>query len=127
MASATQQILEVEKAMVREFNAGDIESVLAHFHPHVIGFSSTQQERVSGLGGMKKTFNYYHQASTHMKYRIAEPKVQLFGDTAIATFHWTVELGTGRPRHLIKGRGSHVLTHQDGKWLIVHEHFSRAH
>jgi ketosteroid isomerase-like protein len=127
VASATQQILEVEKAMVREFNAGDIESVLAHFHPHVIGFSSTQQERVSGLGGMKKTFNYYHQASTHMKYRIAEPKVQLFGDTAIATFHWTVELGTGRPRHLIKGRGSHVLTHQDGKWLIVHEHFSRAH
>jgi ketosteroid isomerase-like protein len=127
MASASEQILEVEKAMVREFNAGDMQSVLAHFHPHVIGFSSTQQERVSGLGGMKKTFNYYHQASTQMKYRIAEPKVQLFGDTAIATFHWTVELGAGRPRHVIKGRGSHVLTHQDGKWLIVHEHFSRAH
>jgi ketosteroid isomerase-like protein len=127
MALATQEILEVEKAMVREFNAGDMESVLSHFHPRVIGFSSTQQERVSGLGGMKKTFNYYHQASTHMKYRIAEPKVQLFGDTAIVTFHWTVELGKGRPRHVIKGRGSHVLAHQDGKWLIVHEHFSRAH
>jgi len=111
---------------VREFNAGNMESVLSHFHPRVIGFSSTQQERVSGLGGMKKTFNYYRQASTHMKYQIVQPKVQLFGDTAIATFHWTVELGKGRPRHLIKGRGSHVLTHQDGKWLIVHEHFSRA-
>jgi ketosteroid isomerase-like protein len=127
MASATQEILEVEKAMVREFNAGDMIGVLSHFHPRVIGFSSTQQERVSGLGGMKKTFNYYRQASSHMKYHIAEPKVQLFGDTAIATFHWTVELGKGRPRHIIKGRGSHVLTHQDGEWLIVHEHFSRAH
>ena len=127
MASATLEILEVEKAMVREFNAGDVGGVLSHFHPRVIGFSSTQQERVSGLAGMKKTFNYYHQATTHMKYRIAEPKVQLFGDTAIATFHWTVELGKGRPRHIIKGRGSHVLRHQDGKWLIVHEHFSRAH
>jgi ketosteroid isomerase-like protein len=127
MASATQEILEVEKAMMSEFNAGDMTGVLSHFHPRVIGFSSTQQERVSGLGGVKKTFNYYRQASTHMKYQIAEPKVQLFGDTAIATFHWTVELGKGRPRHVIKGRGSHVLTHQDGKWLIVHEHFSRAH
>ncbi len=127
MASATQEILEVEKAMMREFNAGSMTGVLSHFHPRVIGFSSTQQERVSGLRGMKKTFNYYRQASTHMKYQIAEPKVQLFGDTAIATFHWTVELGKGRPRHVIKGRGSHVLTHQDGKWLIVHEHFSRAH
>jgi ketosteroid isomerase-like protein len=82
MASASQEILEVEKAMMREFNAGDMTGVLSHFHPRVIGFSSTQQERVSGLGGMKKTFNYYRQASTHMKYRIAEPKVQLFGDTS---------------------------------------------
>ncbi len=127
MASALQEILQVEKAMVRGFNAGDMESVLSHFHPRVSGFSSTQQERVSGLGAMKKTFNYYRQASSHMKYQIAEPKVQLFGDTAIATFYWTVELGKGRPRHLIKGRGSHVLTNQNGKWLIVHEHFSRAH
>jgi ketosteroid isomerase-like protein len=127
MASALQQILQVEKAMVREFNAGDMESVLSHFHPGVVGFSSTQQERVSGLGAMKKTFNYYRQASTHMKYQIAGPKVQLFGDTAITTFHWTVELGKGHPPHVIKGRGSHVLTRQDGRWLIVHEHFSRAH
>jgi len=127
MASALKEILEVEKAMVTEFNAGQVERVLSRFHPRVIGFSSTQQERVSGLGGMKKTFNYYRQASAHMKYRITEPKVQLFGNTAIASFHWTAELGKGRPRHVIKGRGSHVLAHQDGKWLIVHEHFSRAH
>ncbi len=38
MASAIQEILEVEKAMVREFNAGDMQSLLAHFHPRVIGF-----------------------------------------------------------------------------------------
>ena len=85
MASPIQEILQVEKAMVREFNAGNMESVLSHFHPRVIGFSSTQQERVSGLEAMKKTFNYYRQASPHMKYQIAQPKVQLFGDTAIAT------------------------------------------
>lgn len=127
MASALGEILNVEKSMVREFNAGNMEGVLSHFHPRVIGFSSTRRERVSGLAAMKKTFDYYHQASSHMKYRIAEPKVQLFGDTAIATFYWTVELGRGRPRHSIQGRGSHVLTRQSGKWLIVHEHFSRAH
>jgi ketosteroid isomerase-like protein len=127
MASALQEILELERAMVREFNAGDMQSLLAHFHPGVIGFSSTQQKRVSGLGAMKRTFNYYHQATSHMKYRIAQPRVKLFGDTAIATFYWTVELGKGRPRHLIKGRGSHVLRREDGKWSIVHEHFSRAH
>ncbi len=127
MASVIQDILAIEKAMVREFNAGEIKRLLAHFHPRVVGFSSTRQERIAGQAAMRKTFNYYHQASSRMQYHIAKPQVQVFGQTVIATFYWSVELGTGRPRHLIRGRGTHVLARQDGRWLIVHEHFSRAH
>lgn len=127
MPSAVQTILSIEKEMVRDFNAGKIERLLAHFHPRVVGFSSTQQERIAGRAAMRRTFNYYHQASSRMKYHIAQPQVHVFGDTAVATFYWSVELGAGRPRHVIRGRGSHVLARHGGKWLIVHEHFSRAH
>jgi ketosteroid isomerase-like protein len=127
MPSATQAILAIEKAMARDFNAGKIEQLLGHFHPRVVGFSSTKQERITGRAAMRRTFHYYHQASSRMKYEIAKPLVQVFDDTAIATFYWTVELGVGRPRHVIRGRGSHVFAHKDGKWQIVHEHFSRAH
>ncbi len=127
MASAAQTILGIEKKMVGDFNAGAINRVLVHFHPGVVGFSSTRQERISGRTAMRKTFTYYRQASSRMKYQISKPKVQVFGDAAIATFSWTVELGTDRPRHLIRGRGSHVFAHRGGKWQIVHEHFSRAH
>ena len=127
MASAVQAILAVEKEMVRDFNAGKTDQLLGHFHPRVVGFSSTKQERISGRSAMKKTFDYYRQASAHMKYNIAKPAVVVFDDTAIASFYWTVELGTGRPRHVIKGRGTHVFVQRSGKWQIVHEHFSRAH
>ena len=127
MASAVQTILGIEKAMVRDFNAGKMIRLLAHFHPRVIGFSSTRQEKVSGRAAMRKTFDYYHKASSRMKYHIAKPEVHVFGEVAVATFYWTVELGSGRPRHAIRGRGSHVFARHSGKWLIVHEHFSRAH
>jgi ketosteroid isomerase-like protein len=127
MASAEQAILRIEKAMVRDFNAGRIDELLGHFHPRVSGFSSTRQERISGRAAMRKTFSYYSQASARMKYQIAGPQVQVFRDMAVATFYWTVELGAGRPRHVIRGRGSHVFARRDGQWLIVHEHFSRAH
>jgi ketosteroid isomerase-like protein len=127
MASAVQAILGIEKKMVHDFNSGKVEELLDHFHPRVVGFSSTQQERVAGRAAMRKTFNYYRQASSHMKYQILKPQVQLFGQTAVATFNWAVELGSGRPRHIIRGRGSHVFALKDGKWQIVHEHFSRAH
>src|SRR5574337_75674 len=127
MASALQTILGVEREMVRDFNAGRIEQLLGHFHPRVVGISSTLQQRISGRAAMRETFNYYHQASSRMKYQIAKLQVQVFGEASIATFYWTVELGVGRPRHVIRGRGSHVFTLASGKWRIVHEHFSRAH
>ena len=127
MSTATQTILGIERELVRDFNAGKIERLLAHFDSGVVGFSSTKQERIAGPAAMRKTFDYYRKASSRMKYHIAKPQVLAFDDTAIATFYWTVELGTGRPRHAIHGRGSHVYQRQGGKWQIVHEHFSRAH
>jgi ketosteroid isomerase-like protein len=127
MASSQQSILAIEKDLVRNFNAGKISDLLAHFHPKVVGFSSTQQHRISGRAAMRKTFDFYSHASSKMKYSIVKPQVQVFGDSAVATFAWTVELGTGRPRHAIHGRGSHVFIRSGSRWQIVHEHFSRVH
>src|SRR2546427_7869766 len=64
MATATQAILGIERRMVRDFNAGKIDQLLAAFHPRVAGFSSTRQKRISGRGALRKTFNYYRQASS---------------------------------------------------------------
>lgn len=127
MARVTQEILAIEKQMVREFNAGRINRLLEHFHPRVTGFSSTRQGRIVGRAAMRKTFEYYRHASPHMKFAIAGAQAQELGDAAVATFTWTVELGRGRPRHTIRGRGTHVFARNGRKWLIVHEHFSRAH
>lgn len=127
MVSAEKEVLKIEHAMVRDFNAGKIDQLLGHFHPGVLGFSSTRRERISGRAAMRKTFDYYLHATARIKYQIAKPRVQVFGDAAVATFDWTVKLGTGRPPHVIHGRGSHVFARQHGKWVIVHEHFSRAH
>ena len=127
MASSQQTILAIEKELVRDFNSGKTDKLLAHFHPRVVGFSSTRQQRISGRAAMRKTFDYYQQASTKMKYGIVKPQVQVFGDTAVVTFTWSVELGSGRPRHTIHGRGSHVFVRKTEEWQIVHEHFSRVH
>ena len=127
MASVTQTILGIEKEMVRDFNGGRIDDVMQHFDPEVVGFSSTHHARVTGPQAMRKTFQYYLHATNRIHYKIDRPQVNVFGDTAVATFYWSVELGTGRPPHLIKGRGSHVFRQKDGRWQIVHEHFSRVH
>ena len=89
-----------------------------------MGFSSTQHNRIAGTGALKKTFHHYLRQSPRATYRISQPKVQVFGNAAVASFYWTVELTA---RRAVRGRGTHVFAKRGKDWRIVHEHFSRAH
>ncbi len=118
-----QQILRVEHEQSRAINRGDVRGALRAFHKDFIGFSSTRHERIRGLAALAKTFHYYLKRAPKMAYRIDQPHVHASGNSAVATFYWTVGLGRGRR---VRGRGTHVFTRQGKNWRIVHEHFSRA-
>lgn len=127
MSKIERAILAIEKKQAAAFNQGDLKTVLDMFDKHIVCFSSTQHERVTGRAGLRRTFDYYLKEADKVQYRIIEPVVQVYGDTAITSFYWTVTLTSGTKRHKIEGRGSHVLVNEKGTWKIVHEHFSRAH
>lgn len=122
--SIKQEILQLERRQVRDVNARRLQRVLEDFDPAFVGFSSTRHARIRGRRALARTFRYYFRRARRLGYRIAQARVQVFGDTAIATFYWTVSLGRGRS---VRGRATHVFRHQRRRWQIVHEHFSRAH
>jgi ketosteroid isomerase-like protein len=125
MSKAIQQkILGLEHKQALAINRGDVLGATAMFDQSFVGFSSTQHKRIRGLGPLAQTFHYYLKRAPKMTYRIARPRVHVSGDTAVATFYWTVALGAGRKVH---GRGTHVFARKGSAWRVVHEHFSRAH
>ncbi len=119
-----QQILKLEREQARAYNRGDVNAAMRIFDKGFVGFSSTQHERIRGLGALKKTFHYYLKRAPKMTYHIQQPHVHVSGGTAVATFYWTVGLGQ---RRSVRGRGTHVFARQGKNWRVVHEHFSRAH
>jgi len=127
MTNVERAILDIEKKQAAAFNQGDLNSVLDFFDKKIVCFSSTQHERLTGRAALRQTFEYYLKEADKVQYRITEPVVQVFGDTAIASFYWTVTLTSGAKRRKIEGLGSHVLVNRSGAWKIVHEHFSRPH
>jgi len=124
MTATEREILRLERQQVADFNRRDLKALLDQFASSFVGFSSTRYERIAGRAALKKTFEHYLDQSPRLRYAISEPRVQVFDETAIASFYWTVKLG---PRHHVQGRGSHVFTKRAGRWAIVHEHFSRSH
>lgn len=122
--SAKQEILKLERQQVRDLNAHRIGRVVQDFDTRFVGFSSTRHARIISRRTLAETFRYYLRRARKLRYRIAQPRVEVHGDTAVVTFYWTVELGPGRR---VRGRGTHIFVRRGRAWRIVHEHFSRAH
>ena len=125
MSKAFQkQILRLEREQAAAIRRGDLRGATQMFDGRFVGFSSTTHARIRGLAALGKTFQHYWKRSPKMTYRIEQPQVHVSGNSAIATFYWTVGLGGGRT---VRGRGTHVFARKGKNWRVVHEHFSRAH
>ena len=128
MGAVEKHLLEIEKKCAEAFNAGDVDEILKFFDEDVIGFSSTQHERLMGLDDMRETFLYYLKEAEKVEFSITSPLIKvLTEDCAVVTFYWLVVLVSGNRRREIHGRGTHVFLKRGDQWKIVHEHFSRAH
>lgn len=56
---------------------------------------------------------------------IADLKVDIFGPVAVATFVMNYDVLTEDDEQLsLRARSTMVFAHDEGRWLIVHEHFS---
>jgi ketosteroid isomerase-like protein len=124
MNPAEREILRLEREQAGDFNHRDLEALLNQFQDNFVGFSSTKYERIAGRPALKRTFQHYLDQSPQLRYSIKQARVQMFGNAAVVSFYWTVELS---PKKKIQGRGTHVFVKRGKQWQIVHEHFSRSH
>jgi ketosteroid isomerase-like protein len=127
MDEIQKEVAEIEKSIVKLFNEEKVKEILTHFDKEFIGFSSTQHDRITNLTQLKKTFLHYLDEGDEVKYHIKNLRVKIYGEAALSTFYWTVDIKKKKKVKSIDGRGSHIFLLEDVGWRIVHEHYSKAH
>lgn len=127
METVTRQLIEIEVQSARAFNNEDLDTVLKFYDPDAFsGFSSTRYDRIHSLKDLRKTFEFYLHEAEKVEYSISKPEVQVHGGAAVVTFYWEVKLRGKKLKRTFRGRGTHVFIQEEGRWRIVHEHFSKA-
>jgi ketosteroid isomerase-like protein len=126
MDTFERAISDIEKTIVKYFNQKNVNGILNFFIKDFTGFSSTRYERLTNLGQLRKTFLYYLGEGDKVTYSINALKVRIYGELALTTFYWKVNIRKGKKTKSVDGRGSHVFLMQDDSWKIVHEHYSKA-
>ena len=127
MDEIEKNLINIEKTMVKLFNNKDVNAILNYFSDDFVGFSSTKHERLTRLVQLKKTFYHYLDEGDKVTFSIKNVKIKIYGEAALSTFYWKVDIQKKKRIKSIEGRASHVFLFLDSDWKIVHEHFSKAH
>jgi ketosteroid isomerase-like protein len=123
-----------EEAQVKErlaaiFHAAETKDLarLDSYHwygPHFTKFGGTgkRMDAAAAREGEHKGLS----ALTGLKLRAEDLQIDVFGDTAVATFIAAASFQAGADMVTKRERGTLVLVKHSGSWKIVHEHFSAA-
>jgi ketosteroid isomerase-like protein len=118
-----KSLVAIEKKIAELFNKKDVNSILKFFGDDFEGFSSTESKRITSLAQLKNTFlHYLKQGEVH--YSIENLNTHIYGETALTTFYWKVEIKKGKKKINVQGRASHIFIYLN-TWKIVHEHYSK--
>ncbi len=80
------------------------------------------QRRVEGVAAMRTYFASLEGKVPQHRYEVVDPKVQIYGDTGILTFHYDASLPDATP--LPRWKATSVYRRTGSEWRIVHAHWS---
>ncbi len=125
VSSEEAAVQKTVDALVETLNTADIDAFSALFAPDATVFFPLAPVLglLDGKAEIAKVFKIFFESvrkdgggPRYMELKPEGLKIQLYGDTALVTFHFT-----GRTMY---SRRTLVLRHEAGKWMIVHMHAS---
>jgi ketosteroid isomerase-like protein len=124
-----EELVSLERSALDRWVTLDPQGYLGLYTDQVTYFDPTTEKRLNGLEAMKTRFGPMKDLKlpfTSPRYEMLEPKVQRHGDVALLTFNL---VSYGKPadqpeRVLARWNSSELYARVDGKWRIIHSHWS---
>lgn len=119
----SNSILNLEREALDHWSAGDPEGYSKHAADDITYFDDIgAQNRIESLDALRNYASGLKEMIPPHKYEMVGSKVQLFGDTAILTYHYHPFTFEGNP--LTKWRASVVYNNSSGEWKMVHANWT---
>ena len=122
--NADQEILSLERSALDKWaqsNTGGYIDISAD-DVTWFDFAPGKQLRIDGLEALRTYMAPLTGLIPIHTYEIVNPKVQVYDNTAIHTFHWKAAMTDGKP--LGGWKVTSVYQWKDGEWSQVHAHWS---
>lgn len=123
---ATEQLLALERGALDRWNRGDPLGYLELYAPDVTYFDPFTAARVDGYQAMEQRLLPIAGKISIARYELLNPTVTRHSDLALLTYNLInyVRGPDGQERVLNRWNCTEVYRRQDGRWRIVHSHWS---
>lgn len=94
------------------------------FHPQMISIQPEIAERLVGGESCIESWTDFSMKTEVISFEEKDPLIQIYGDTAVVTYYYNLQFEFQGKIKTVLGRDMTTLVKENGKWLIVADHFS---
>lgn len=112
----------------RAFAANDPNRYFKYVDPEIVVLTPGSPYRVEGLEHDREEFEFgLQQGSSRVGYfQELQPKIQIFGDTAVVTYYSRGSYGPQGAARTLYLKETDVLVRRETGWKVVHIHVSKG-
>jgi len=115
-------------AFVRALNDAwikeDGERLPEYFHLRMVAITPVDRFRRKGAAECVAGWQGFARTSTIHSWREDDPDIELFGDTAVVTYYYVMDVTMGAKRMSLSGRDMLVAQKEAGRWWLIADQFS---
>lgn len=119
-----QEVWNSLRALNDAWTTGNPEDLNDYFHQSMVAITATDREILEGREACFGSWNNFAKSAKIHHWKELEPKIRLYGNTAVVTYYFDMSFTMGGQTINLGGRDMFVFVKGDGKWLAVADHFS---
>jgi ketosteroid isomerase-like protein len=126
MSASADEVLQIIKDFNDAFAHNDVEKYFTYIDPEITVITSNNPYRVEGIADDREEFEFSLRTGVSRVgyFQEMQPKIQLFGNTAVVTYFSRGSYGPESQQKVVYYKETDVLTKRASGWKIVHIHLS---
>ncbi len=124
MNALENEVWQVVQDMNKTWTTGNPDGLNNFFHRDMVAITATDKLRLEGKDKCVASWKSFSDAAKIRYWKEIDPKVQLYGNTAVVTYYFDMSFDMGGHTINMGGRDMFVMLKEDGKWWAVADQFS---
>lgn len=118
------EVWQTLRALNDAWTKGKPDDLKNYFHSDMVAITATERERLEGREACFTSWNNFAKAAKIHDWKELEPRIQIYGNTAVVTYYFDMSFDMGGQTVKLGGRDMFVFVKENEKWWAVADHFS---